>query len=123
MGTLYRSSISRDIQQKACCSSHSALLFLLQRLTTASSTVKMSPASALPHGKYLSKSKEAISAEDLSLEPNTSCPPATADKAAVLLLLWEPLNGKKLEMPSLFTETWNAIQIGTPTRWITISQS
>merc|ERR1712212_927639 len=123
MGALYRSSISRDIQQKTCCSSHSVLLFPLQRLTTASSTVKMSPASALPHGKFLFKSKEVISAEDPSLEPNTSCPHATADKAAVLLLLWEPLNGKKLEMQFPFTETWNAIQIGTPTRWITISQS
>merc|ERR1712136_443038 len=44
----------------------------------------------LPHGKSPSKSQEAISAEDPSSPPDSSCLPATANKTSELMLLWEP---------------------------------
>merc|ERR1712136_230947 len=81
----------------------------------------MGPAPLLPHGKYPSKSKETISAEDLSSPPDTSCLPATANKTSEPPLSWEP--STPTNQRSVFLDNSLAIHNGTPTWWITITPS
>merc|ERR1711872_995136 len=111
MGVNY--SFYKEINRTRCCTLHFSLFSQLLQLLTVSSTVLMLPLLLLPHGKYPSKRVEAISAEDPSSPLDTSCLPATANKAAQFLLLWEP--STLTNQNTLSPVHSNAIQTGTPT--------
>merc|ERR1712136_592941 len=70
------------IINQECCTSAFSLLLLQQPLLHPAvlSTVKPQLQPLLPHGKSPSKSQEAISVEDPSSPPDSSCLLATANK-------------------------------------------
>merc|ERR1712126_133770 len=85
-------SCSELIINQECCTSAFSPLLLQQPLLHPAvlSTVKPLLQLLLPHGKYPSKSQEAISAEDPSSPQDSLCLLATANKPSELMLLWEP---------------------------------
>merc|ERR1712136_711777 len=79
------------INQECCTSAFSPLLLQQPLLHPAVlSTVKPQLQPLLLHGKSPSKSQEAISVEDPSSPPDSSCLLATANKTSELMLSWEP---------------------------------
>merc|ERR1712126_495123 len=108
-------SCSELIINQECCTSAFSPLLLQQPLLHPAvlSTVKPLLQLLLPHGKYPSKSQEAISAEDHSSPPDTSCLPATADNNSEPPLSWEP--STPTNQRSVSRDNSLAIHNGTPT--------